>query len=142
MAQRLVAAPEVTADVTDAHLQGLAVNVGLALAILVSALLYMLYQSLGRLLEKHVFTPDRRLWRARVGMFYVIAVSSALPPAVVSALAGQVTLRGNWWFYAWVVGVGTAAPFLFRGGWANVDMGRKVILFVAAITFSLMGTLI
>ena len=89
---RLADSPRVTEDLTDAHLQDLAVNVGMTLAVIASALLYVLYQSLGRVLEQHVFTAAMPVARARIGLFFLIASLSTLPPAMASALACQVSL--------------------------------------------------
>ncbi len=139
---RLADSPQVTGALTDPHLRDLAVNVGLTLAVTVATLLYVLYQSLGRVLEKHVFTAMIPVARVRVGLFFLIASLSTLPPAMASALVGQVSLRGHWWFYAWVIGVGFAVPWLFRPHLRHVKVGRKAILFAVAVIFALMGTLV
>jgi hypothetical protein len=142
VANKLAESPQVTRQLTDDHLRSLAINVGIGLALIISVILFILYQSLGRALESQMFAVSHRVGRIRFGMFFTVEVLAVLPPALVSALTAQISLRGHWWYYAWMLAVGLAIPWMYREHWARTTTGRKAILLVSAVILALMGTLI
>jgi hypothetical protein len=132
----------VTADLTDAHLRNLAVNVGLALAVVVSILLLFLYQSLARALERHVFSPSWSVGSAKLGLFFVISTLCTIPGSVFCAVRGSISLRDNALFYAYVLGVSVASPLLYRRHWCDLSHTKVATLYVCATTFGFMSTMI
>lgn len=94
---RIQADPAAVAGVTDPSVQRLTVNIGIALAVAVSLTFVLLHQSLGRALERSVFTQSLTIWGGRrVGLFYLVAVTATIPPGLMAWWAGSLRHRATW----------------------------------------------
>lgn len=141
--ERLLAAhPDVTAGLTDEHLRVLAVEIGLVLAVGISLLLLFLLQSLGRVLESHVFTRSCTLGRLRIGLFAAVSTATTLPFSVACLVLGRVSLRGGVLYPASVLLVTAACVLLFRRTWRGLGTRRVVVLWSVALLYGGFATLI
>jgi hypothetical protein len=134
--------PEITVDLHDPHVRSVAVNLGLAMAVVIQLGLLFVYQSLGRALERHVFRPSIRVGRARFGLFFTVSAAATVPLHVLGAVLGRVTVRGSGWYYVAVLVASAGAVLLFRPRLLHLGRARYVALSACTIGYGLMATLI
>jgi hypothetical protein len=125
------------AQVGDPGMADLAVNIGIFLAVLVYMLVLALYLSLASMLDRHIFRPRLRInGRGPFGLFFIVAAACTLPVHVVTAAFSITAPKEHPLFYAWVLLVGAAAPFLLRAHWANLERSKKATLFGASLVLA------
>jgi hypothetical protein len=139
---KLAEQPDVVAELDDPHLHELAINIGLALVVVVATGLFVLYQSLGRLLESHVYTASLALGRLRVGLFFLISTGMTIPVGVICLTLYRVSMRTSPWYYVGVILASAALPLLFRRHWRSIGRVKVAVLFVSAVAYGMFATLI
>jgi len=142
MVMTKLAASSVDDQLTDHHMRSLAVNMGIVLAMVLSLLLFSIYASLGRALEKSVFPRSVTLGGVRAGLFFVVAAAVTLVPTVGAAASGAVSWRTSPWYYVWAVLVGCGAPVLFMRHLRGARLSRVALLMAMSIAFAFLATLI
>lgn len=142
MVMTKLATSSVDDQLTDQQLRSLAVNMGILLAMALALLLFTIYASLGRALEKSFFPRSLVVGRARAGLFFVVAAAVTLVPALGAAVSGSVSWRFSPWYYVWAVLVGCGAPLLFRRDLRTVPVSRVALLASMSIAFAFLATLI
>jgi len=121
------------AGLTDQRLQGLAVNTGMFLAVILSLAVLWMYYSLAAVMERTLWpvsVPGPRGTRA--GPFFLVAVLATLPVHVVSAAAGIVSPKNEPLYFLYVLLVGMVTPVVFAGSLRRAGRTRTmVILFLS-----------
>lgn len=120
--------------INDAELEALALKSGVFFAVVLTALVVALFFSVAAILEKNVFTA-RLTVRGNLsfGLFYLISAMCWVPANAISVAFDIVDPRKSLPYYAYVLAVGLAAPWLFRRTWWGLPRRKIVILFVVSL---------
>jgi len=138
----LARSPDIAASVDGSGFRDLALNIGVVLAVLLSGLLFWLYQSLGRALEKHVFTRSLRIGGVSVGLFFMISTCVVIPVHVFCAVTGTVSLRTSALYYPIVAAVTIACTVVFHLAVKRLTLVRVSLLYIIAVMYGMMSALI
>lgn len=120
--------------VTDPGLADLAVNIGVLVAVLVFMLVLALYLSLAATMDRHIFRPRLRVnGHSPFGLFFVVAACCTVPVHAVSTTLAIAAPKDTPLFFAYVIAVGLAAPWLFRRHWIDIPRSKKAIVFSSSV---------
>jgi hypothetical protein len=124
-------------EVHDRRLEAIAINTGIWLAVLISLLTLALYYSVAALMERRLFPASRVVnGRLRFGLFFLVAFLMTVPVQAFSAALGVTSPKTTVYFYAYVLVVGVAAPFVFRDRWRNLTGGGIARPFICSLVLA------
>ncbi|PID95959.1 MAG: hypothetical protein CSA84_07470 [Actinomycetales bacterium] len=142
LATARLAATGVADSVDNPQLVTMVVNIGVMLAVAIALGLYLLYQSLARVLERHLVSLSLQFGSVRTGLFFWVSALATLPPAVGAAIAGVVSWRSSSWYYVWTIVAAFIAVTLFWRPFVELALGKKVLMLAYCVAFALMGVLV
>ncbi|WP_199034400.1 hypothetical protein [Glycomyces salinus] len=127
---------ELSEGIDDADMQSLALRSAVLIGVIVTAFTVAVYFVLAAMLEKKVFTARKTLrGRASFGLFFLIMVLCFVPTQA-AGLAFDVVPRESLYYYAYILAVAIAAPWVFRGVWKGLPARKIAILFTASIAMA------
>ncbi len=135
--------PEQTAEITDSRVLALAINIGVALALTAALIFVVLYQSLGRALEKYVYTASLPVaGRHRSGLFFLVSTANLVVVYGVELGTGQLRLAGLPLAHLLIAALSLALLVLFRSRLRGLRRQRVAILAAICLAYGQLALLI
>ena len=133
---RVHEAPEL-AHVTDQGVLDLSVGIGSFLGLVLSMVLTVVYFSLASVLESRVLPGVRTaLGRLSIGVLGVSSIVTLVGLHAIAAFGQLVSIKDQWYSFAFVALVGLAAPFLFRARWRARSAAARLWTFGLSIALA------
>lgn len=142
LSEELARNPELSAGVTDSRLLVLSVNIGLVLGVAIAALIFLLYQSLGRVLEQKLYPDVVLQWRgARLGPFCLITVLATYPVHLFAIIMGSEN-HNKLLTAVFALAVGVSSALAYREHIGNHISGRLPLFLLLCLTFAVLSVIL
>ncbi|WP_138443698.1 hypothetical protein [Sinomonas susongensis] len=127
--ERVHKAPELS-HVTNEGVLELSVGIGSFLAFVLSIALAAIYFSLASVLETRVLPGVRgALGNLTIGVLGTSSIVSLVGLQAVASFGQLVSIKGQWYSFAFVALVGVTAPFLFTACWDKRPALARLLTF-------------